>query len=199
VGRTYLALLSAGFIAAAALPASAAERQPAWKSYENARFGFSVQYPQDWRLGDPLPDGLGVILLPPQPKIEVGLSGFLNVSEGTSQDGRQTLAEFSTAHHRIINDLHAKKGTQPKWEADHDVTLGGQPAKQLTFSYEDESRTLIIEMHIFSLGRNEGRGVRIKFPASARRELMPVMSRMLQTYQAGRDQNAVSPFVPRPE
>jgi hypothetical protein len=64
----------------------------------------------------------------------------------------------------------------------------------LSFSYLDEAKTEIIELHIFSLGRNEGRGVRMKFPASDRTALMPVLSDMLQTYQPGRDQNAVSPF-----
>jgi hypothetical protein len=57
----------------------------------------------------------------------------------------------------------------------------------------------MIELHIFSLGRNEGRGVRIKFPAASRSTLMPIIADILQTYQPGRDQNAVSPFVPKKE
>ena len=76
------------------------------------------------------------------------------------------------------------------------ITLGGYPAKQLSFSYQDESKTEMIELHIFSLGRNEGRGVRIKFLASSRSALMPILADVLQTYQPGRDQNAVSPFQP---
>ncbi|MBH0185266.1 MAG: hypothetical protein HP477_07605, partial [Nitrospira sp.] len=36
-----------------------------WKLYTNARFVFSVRYPDDWRLGNPLPDGVGVMLYPP--------------------------------------------------------------------------------------------------------------------------------------
>ena len=36
-----------------------------WKLYTNARFGFSVRYPDDWHLGNPMPDGVGVILYPP--------------------------------------------------------------------------------------------------------------------------------------
>jgi hypothetical protein len=53
------------------------------------------------------------------------------------------------------------------------------------------------EIHIFSLGRNEGRGVRIKVPADAQKALTPVIERMLETFEPGRDQNAVSPFVPK--
>jgi hypothetical protein len=165
-----------------------------WKLYTNARFGFSVRYPSDWRLGEPLPDGSGILLTPPVPKSQVGLTGFLNLVEGKSQDGRQTLDEFAAAHRRIIGEHYGKKNIALKWQEDRPVTLGGFPASQLSFSYLDETKIELIELHIFSLGRNEGRGVRMKFPASGRTALMPVLSDMLQTYQPGRDQNAVSPF-----
>ena len=167
-----------------------------WKSYVNARFGFSVEYPENWRLGDPLPGGTGVALYPPQTNTQVALSGFLNVVEGTSQDGRQTLAEFAAAHRRIMTELYAKNKITVKWEPEHDVTLGGRPARQLTFSYEDETKTKLVEIHIFSVGRNEGRGVRIKFPVQSRTSFMPVVAEILRTYQPGRDQDAVSPAGP---
>jgi hypothetical protein len=167
---------------------------PSWKLYTNARFGFSVRYPSDWRLGEPLPDGSGILLTPPVPKSQVGLTGFLNLAEGKSQDGRQTLDEFAAAHRRIIGEYYAKKNISLKWQEDRPVTLGGLPARQLSFSYLDETKTEIIELHIFSLGRNEGRGVRMKSPATGRTVLMPVLADMLQTYQPGRDQNAVGPF-----
>jgi hypothetical protein len=169
-----------------------------WKSYSNDRFGFSIQYPPDWRLGGSLSDGMGVTIYAPQPESQVALSGFLNTAVGTSQDGRQTLPEFAAAHRRIINEVFAKKNISVKWESEHSIRLGGHPAQQLTFSYQDENKTPIIEMHIFSLGRNEGRGVRIKFPAEQRKALMPITSQMLQTYQPGRNQDAVSPFAPTP-
>ena len=51
----------------------------------------------------------------------------------------------------------------------------------------------MIEHHIFSLGRNEGRGIRIKMPLSAEERVVPTVTRMLETYRQGRDQNAVSP------
>ena len=171
---------------------------PGWKSYSNGRFGFLIQYPPDWRLGGSLSDGMGITIYAPHPGSQVALSGFLNTAVGTSQDGRQTLQEFASAHRRIINDVYAKKNISVKWEAEHSITLGGRPAQQFTFSYLDEANSRIIEMHIFSLGRNEGRGVRIRFPAEHRKALMPIISEMLQTYQPGRDQDAVSPFVPTP-
>lgn len=166
------------------------------KIYTNARFGFTVRYPPDWRLGEPLPDGVGVTILPPVPKSQVALTGFLNLVEGTSQDGRQTLEEFAAAHRRILGEHYKQKNIALKWQEDRTVTLGGHPAKQLSFSYQDEGKTEMIELHIFSLGRNEGRGVRIKFPASSRSALMPILAGVLQTYQPGRDQDAVSPFQP---
>jgi len=170
---------------------------PSWKIYTNARFGFLIRYPPDWRLGTPLPDGAGVTMTPPTPHSQFALTGFLNLVEGASQDKRQTLDEFATAHRRIIGEYYDKKHVSLKWQADRTVTLGGFPALQMSFSYQDETKTEMIEQHIFSLGRNEGRGVRIKFPSSSRAALMPILTEVLKTYQAGRDQNAVSPFAPK--
>lgn len=168
-----------------------------WKLYTNARFGFSVRYPDDWRLGNPMADGSGVTLSPPIEHSLVALSGHMNIIEGKSQDGRQTLDEFVTAHHRIMTELYGKKSIAVKWRADQDLTLAGFPAKQLTFTYRDEKQGEVIEHHIMSLGRNEGRGVRVKVPLSAEASLMPAVMKMLKTYQPGRDQNAVSPLVPK--
>jgi hypothetical protein len=168
-----------------------------WTLYTNARFGFSVRYPDDWRLGNPLPDGIGVTLYPPIEHSLVALSGHMNVVSGRSQDGRQTLKEFADAHRRIITDLYDKKQVQLTWQKDQEATLAGFPAKRLAFTYQDDRRNVILEVHILSLGRNEGRGVRIKLPADQTTTLMPTITRMLKSYEAGRDQNAVSPIVPK--
>lgn len=167
-----------------------------WKLYTNARFGFSVRYPDDWRLGNPLPDGTGVTLYPPIDQSLVALSGHMNVVGGNSQDGRQTLEEFATAHRRIMTDLFAKKQISLKWQPDQDRLFGGFPGKELTFTYRDEKQGDMIERHVFSLGRNEGRGLRVKTPLSADERLKPIIQRMLATYHPGRDQNAVSPLKP---
>jgi hypothetical protein len=171
----------------------------AWKVYTNARFGFSVRYPETWRLGNPLPDGVGVTLYPPINNSLVAFSGHMNVLEGKSQDGRQTLDEFATAHRRILTELYGKKTIAVKWRQDQEMSLAGFPAKQLTFTYSDDKQGDMIERHIFSLGRNEGRGIRIKAPLSAEEQVMPTITRMLETYQPGRDQNAVSPIAPKPD
>lgn len=39
-----------------ALSASSESDGRGWKLYTNARFGFSVRYPDDWRLGNPMPE-----------------------------------------------------------------------------------------------------------------------------------------------
>jgi hypothetical protein len=75
------------------------------------------------------------------------------------------------------------------------MTLGGFAAKQLTFTYRSDTNTEMREIHIMSLGRNEGRGIRIKMPASSNGTVMPLVTKLLESYQPGRDQNAVSPFV----
>ncbi|MBI5672047.1 MAG: hypothetical protein HZC50_02005 [Nitrospirae bacterium] len=58
-----------------------------WKLYTNARFGFSVRYPDDWRLGNPLPDGVGVMLSPTVEHSLVVLSGHMNIVGGTQHNG----------------------------------------------------------------------------------------------------------------
>ncbi|MBH0193950.1 MAG: hypothetical protein HP492_19670 [Nitrospira sp.] len=117
-----------------------------WKLYTNARFGFSVRYPDDWRLGNPLPDGAGVTLYPLIEHSLVAFSGHMNVLEGKSQDGRQTLDEFATAHRRIIGELYGKKSIAVKWRQDQDLALAGFPAKDLIFTYSDSAQGEMIEL-----------------------------------------------------
>jgi hypothetical protein len=193
-----LVLSSAPIIPVSLADAAGAEEQ-AWKAYTNARFGFSVRYPENWRRGNPLPDGIGVTLFPETEHSLVALSGHMNLLEGSSQDRRQTLDEFTTAHRRIISELFDKKKIPLTWQKDQDTTLAGFPAKRLAFTYQDERRTPMLEIHIFSLGRNEGRGMRIKMPVTAQKELQPTIAKMLESYQPGRDQNAVSPLIQKPE
>jgi hypothetical protein len=192
-------VMNLGITTHPSLAAASGNEERAWKAYTNARFGFSVRYPDNWRLGNPLPDGAGVTLYPPIDNSLVALSGHMNVLEGKSQDGRQTLDEFAAAHRRIITELYGKKAITVKWRQDQEMSLAGFPAKQLTFTYSDATQGDMIEHHIFSLGRNEGRGIRIKAPLSAEERVMSALTRMLKSYQPGRDQNAVSPLVPKPE
>ena len=69
--------------------------------------------------------------------------------------------------------------------------------KPSAFTYQNDRGQTMQEIHIFSLGRNDGRGVRIKVPAAAHKAFMPITGQMLGTFDPGRDQNAVSPFVPK--
>jgi len=198
---TYLLLVivtNLGLTTHAPLAAASDDDIRAWKVYTNARFGFSVRYPENWRLGNPISDGVGVMLHPPIDNSLVALSGHMNVLEGKSQDGRQTLDEFAVAHRRIITELFGKRTITVTWRKDQEMSLAGFPAKRLTFTYSDDKQGKMIEHHIFSLGRNEGRGIRIKVPLSAEAQVLPLVTRMLETYQPGRDQNAVSPLVPKP-
>lgn len=192
-------LLVIGLSLGTTIPAMSAtlhDQEPlAWRSYTNARFGFSVRYPTTWKLGNPLPDGMGITFQPPIDQSLIALSGHMNLMGGSSQDNRQTLDEFATAHRRIITGLFEKRKIALAWQKEQDTTLAGFPAKRLAFTYQDEHQTAIFELHIFSLGRNEGRGVRIKVPVSAQADLLPSITKMLETYQPGRDQNAVSPLA----
>lgn len=193
-----LGMLASMVVSADSSLAATPEKEGAgWKLYTNARFGFSVRYPDDWRLGNPLPDGVGVTLHPPIEQSLVALSGHMNVVGGTSQDGRQTLNEFAEAHRRIITELYGKKSITVKWRPDQDGSLAGFPSRHMTFTYQDGKQGYVVEHHIFSLGRNEGRGIRVKAPLTAEERLMSTITTMLDTFQPGRDQNAVSPLIPK--
>lgn len=193
-----LALWLTTSVAAPATLLTASDSSPqGLKLYTNARFGFSVRYPTDWRLGESLPDGVGIVLYPPNEGSQVTLSGFMNLIQGASQDGRQTLQEFAAAHRRIITELYDRKHQVIAWQKDQDTSLAGYPAKRLAFTYQNDKGQAMEEIHMFSLGRNEGRGVRIKLPPAAQKALSPVIKRMLETFEPGRDQNAVSPLVPK--
>lgn len=63
--------------------------------------------------------------------------------------------------------------------------LAGFPGKQLVLTYKDDTQGEMIEHHIFSLGHNEGRGVRVKVPLLSEERPMPTLKKMLETYQAG--------------
>lgn len=143
-----------------------------------------------------MPDGTGITFSPPIDDSQVALFGFMNVIEGSSPDGRQTLDQFAMAHRRIITELFEKKHIKVSWETDRPTKLGGFDAKQLTFIYRSNTNAEMREIHIMSVGRNEGRGVRIKIPASDTGTMIPLVTKLLETYQPGRDQNAVSPFAP---
>lgn len=203
MARTCLLLamvaMSIGLGIQSSVAAGSENDERGWKLYTNARFGFSVRYPDDWRLGNPLPDGVGVALSPTVEHSLVALSGHMNIVGGTSQDGRQTIEEFASAHRRIITELYGKKHITVTWRPDQERPLAGFPGKRLTFTYVDSIIGEVIEHHFMSLGRNEGRGIRVKVPLSGEHQLMPMIERMLATYQPGRDQNAVSPLVPKPE
>ena len=187
-------VLTALFWESGILPVSAdsAPDMAGWKKYTDDKFGFSVEYPHEWRLGEPLSDGLGVTLYPPWPKSQLSLSGFLN-TPGTGRDGGQSLSEFAAARRQIIQDQYASKNISLQWEREHIITLGGRPAIQLTFAYRDDTQTAMLEFHIFSIGRTEGRDVRIKMPAADRVAMMPTISRVLQSYDAGRDPDTGRP------
>ena len=200
--RAYLLItivMSFGLATQSLLADASGNEERSWKAYTNVRFGFSIRYPESWRLGNPLPDGVGVTLYPPIDNSLVAFSGHMNLLEGKSQDRRQTLDEFAAAHRRIITELYGKKVIAITWRQDQEMSLAGFPAKQMTFTYPDSKQGDIVEHHIFSLGRNEGRGIRIKVPLSEETRVMPTITKMLETYQPGRDQNAVSPLVPKPD
>ena len=79
---TYLLMaivMSLGLTTQAPLAAASGDEIRAWKVYTNARFGFSVRYPEDWRLGNPISVGVGVTLYPPIDNSLVALSGHMNV------------------------------------------------------------------------------------------------------------------------
>lgn len=72
-------------------------------------------------------------------------------------------------------------------------------ARPLTFTHHDDGCNAMRKQHIVSLGRNKERGVRITMPPDRTAQLMPAITRILESYEAGRKQNAVSPLLPKPD
>src|SRR2546428_11394838 len=70
-----------------------------WKVYTNARLGFTVRYPPYWRLGVPLPGGVGEQIMRPVPRSQITVTGMLNLVEATRPDRRQPLDEIPFAPH----------------------------------------------------------------------------------------------------
>ena len=137
------------------------------KLYTNARFGFSVRYPGDWRLGNPMPDGIGVSLYPPVENSQIVLSGFMNPVGGSSQDRRQTLDEFAAAHRRIMTELYDKKKSAITWQRDQDMTPAGFPAKRLAFPIKTMAATRGWRSTLFHWGATNGAACGSNYPPTA--------------------------------
>ena len=81
-----IALLLSGAVAYPPFPTDAhGVETPGWTVYTNARFGFSIRYQDEWKLGQPLPDGTGVTLYPPVERSLVALSGHMNLVQGSDR------------------------------------------------------------------------------------------------------------------
>lgn len=76
------------------------------------------------------------------------------IEPGQAADARRVYLRAPAHHHRALR----KKKIALAWQKEQDTLLAGFPAKRLAFTYQDEHQTAMFELHIFSLGRNEGRG-----------------------------------------
>ncbi len=66
-----------------------------WKTYENARYNFSLKYPDDWELGEQETTNAGREFFSPDQKIQCYAYGFQNALM-TSDGDPQSLEEFIT-------------------------------------------------------------------------------------------------------
>ncbi len=66
---------------------------PDWRTYENARYEFSVDYPGDWELGDSPTNNDGQVFYSPNEEISCRAYGFNNSLLDSNGDP-QTLDEF---------------------------------------------------------------------------------------------------------
>lgn len=73
---------------------------------------------------------------------------------------------------------------------------GGFAAQQLTFTYRSDTTTKMREIHTLSLGRNEGRGGRIKIPASSKGTMTPLVAKIMESYQPDGTRTRYAPYAP---
>jgi len=116
-----------------------------WKTYNNSRYGFSVDYPAHWKLGEPEFDNAGRIIKSPESDIECYIYGFANALLN-EQSEPQTLNEF-------INWLTTEKDRSIKIIEQKETKIDNRGAVYL-LTQEDAQ----IKQSVYALGKETGIG-----------------------------------------
>jgi hypothetical protein len=153
-----LCLAGAGTLIAS--PAAA----ESWKSYRNARFGTTIDYPDRFRAGRPPDNGGGL--------------GF------SSKDGGQFLVFGS--HNSLEHDLAGLEAfTLEDREAGEKITSRDRGPNWFVLAGTHGANEFY-ERHLLSHGGKVVNGFVITYPARLHAGYQPVVARMAQSFRAGR-------------
>lgn len=136
--------------------------QPAWKTYTNARFGFSVSYPADTLLPQPPPEnGDGQLFLSRDKAAELRVYGDLNALAETIQ------ARYAAALKAAPGKV-GYKVLRPDWfvVSGSDTAKGREFYKKVMFGKDGTVRTLSLE-----------------YPVSAKKRYDPIVERVVRSFK----------------
>lgn len=105
------------WLIALVLTATVAQAEPAWKHFENARFGFSIDVPSGLIEQPPPENGDGATFLAADQSAELRVWGNYPIDENFRQDARSRLASEKTEGWRITyaaikSGWHVYSGTK---------------------------------------------------------------------------------------
>ena len=125
-------------------------KSPDWKTYENMRYKFSVDYPGSWNLGEIETNNTGQTFIDPKTGIECYAYGFINALKNEKNEP-QSLEEFINW---LVVDQRVGEGLYTDVIERTNATLDGHNAIHLLM----EKDTNIWDA-VYALGSEEGRGL----------------------------------------
>ncbi len=140
-----------------------------WKTYENARYQFSLRYHPDWQLGEEETNNAGRTFLSPDEKVRCYAYGFANVllnEEGQSQ----SLEEF------IDWLLETDPDSTEVLEREKDE-LGGREAVYLFTEKEDS-----VWEAVYTLNEEEGAGLYCTYSDMREKKQYDVFEKMKESF-----------------
>jgi len=141
-----------------------------WAIYENSRYGFSIDYPADWQMGEAPDNNDGRTFVSPDGDITCHAYGFQNALMGETGEP-QTLDEFTDW--LLSMDKITKMGRE-------ELVLAEQPAYELIWQEQDET----IHQGTYILNSEEGRGLHCTFESDeARKSFGPRYRMMVSSFK----------------
>ncbi|MBU1084816.1 MAG: PsbP-related protein [Candidatus Beckwithbacteria bacterium] len=147
-----------------------------WAIYENDRYGFAVDYPASWTLGEAPTNNHGREFISPDKKITCRGYGFYNSLTGESGEP-QTLEEFSDW--MLTEEIIVRAGKE-------ETTLDDEKAIELVWETEDG----LAFQGIFTLYQEQGYGLSCVFESEeARKAFGPRFRIMVSGFNIFGNQN----------
>lgn len=142
-----------------------------WERYTNSRYGFSIDYPANWQLGEAPANNDGREFISPDESITCRAYGFQNALTGAGGQP-MTLEEFTDW--LVSTDEVTKMGR-------NELVLADQPAYELLWRDLDGT----IHQAVYILNPNEGRGLHCIFDTEdTRKSFAPYFRIMVSSFHS---------------